>query len=155
MQWRMLAGMRRVKDQAERALQPFCARHGITPVQLRILMALREAGPLTVSALARQNCMAEANNSTLCKRLAGQGLVVRRRAAEDERQVLVSLTPEGEALLRELGTDCDAAFGAVAARFTPEEFEAMLHGLERLAAVMEQGDDGRAGDHQKKESASS
>lgn len=139
-QWKVLTGMRRVKEQTERTLQPFCARYNITPVQLRILMTLRD-GPLTVSALARRSCMADANNSALCKRLDGQGLVERRRAEEDERHVLVSLTPEGHALLDEVSGACDEAYATLASRLPPEDVEELLAGIDKLLAILSDGDD--------------
>lgn len=137
LQWKVLTGVRRVKEHSERTLHPLCENHNITPVQLRILMTLQQEGPLTVSALARSSHMADANNSALCKRLAGQGLVERRRDEEDERQVLVSLTPEGKALLTEVSAACDLAFGAISQRFSQEDIEKILAGLEMLLAAFE------------------
>lgn len=137
-QWKVLTGMRRVKEQTERTLQPCCTRHNITPVQLRILMTLRQDGPLTVSALARQSCVADANTSALCKRLGGQGFVQRTRDKADERHVLVSLTPRGTALLDEVGAACKEACEAVSRRLAPADMEELLAGIEKLLAVFDE-----------------
>lgn len=136
-QWRVMTGMRRVKEQTERTLHPFCAQHGVTPVQLRILMTLHQEGPLTVSGLAKLSCMADANNSALCKRLDGQGLVTRRRDEEDERHVLVSLTPQGEALLRDVSVACDEAFRSLSEKFSQRDIEEIMASFDKLLAALD------------------
>lgn len=150
-QWKILMGMRRVKEQTERTLHPFCERYSITPVQLRILMTLHQEGPLTVSALARSSCMADANNSALCKRLDGQGLVDRRRDEEDERQVLVSLTPQGKTVLGEVSVACEEAFRSLSEKLDPGEMEELMTGLDRLLALLNTGGaEGRPGNEKPK-----
>ncbi|MDL2220007.1 MarR family transcriptional regulator, partial [Ruminococcaceae bacterium OttesenSCG-928-O06] len=77
------------------ALHPVCTQHGITPMQLRLLLSLYYDGPQTASTLAENNCMAHGNSSALCKRLAQQGYILRQRPPQDERRVLISLSPAG------------------------------------------------------------
>lgn len=137
-QWKVMTGMRRVKEQTERTLHPFCAEYGITPVQLRILMTLHQEGPLTVSGLARRCCMADANNSALCKRLDSQGLVNRRRDEEDERQVMVSLTPQGEALLRDVSAACEEAFQSLSQKFSPNDIEEIMASFDKLLCALDE-----------------
>lgn len=138
MQWKMMVGMRRMKEQTDRALQPFCDRYGLTPVQLQILMTLAHEGPMTVSALARRVCMADGNNSSLCKRLAAAGFVNRQRDEADERQVVISLSPAGGELTRELCEAGKESMQAFTGRFSEEEFETIMHSLNRLITALEE-----------------
>lgn len=48
----------------------------------------------------------------MLKRLEAAGLVQRQRSTEDERQVVVSLSPEGRALKRKAGAVPEAIFCA-------------------------------------------
>lgn len=131
--------LRRAKEQLEQLAQPFCAESGLTPTQLRLLMALYFEGPQTATALARTACMAGANTSALCKRLAQQGLIDRRRDETDERQVVVSLTLPGEKLVAAYLEGCKGQMQAVMERSTPEDLRVIEAGLLRLSRIMDKG----------------
>lgn len=135
--WQLLNAMVRLKEVTELTIQPFCSAKGITPLQLRILVTLNFKGPQTITALAKQTCMAGANGSALCKRLAGEGLLLRERDPADERQVLVSLSTEGEMLVREFSTSCADGYKELVEMFTKEDKEIVLEGLARLLAVLD------------------
>lgn len=138
MQWKMMVGMRRMKEQTDKALQPFCDRYGLTPVQLQILMTLAREGPMTVSTLARRVCMADGNSSALCKRLAAAGFVSRQRDEADERQVVISLSSEGCRLTKELCIAGEASMQELTGRFSREEAETIMYSLDKLITVLEE-----------------
>ncbi|CAI9392310.1 MarR family winged helix-turn-helix transcriptional regulator [Microbacterium sp. T2.11-28] len=71
---------------------------GLTHPQYLVMLALWEQEPRSLAALADELAMEPATLSPLVKRLEGQGRVVRRRAAEDERVLEIGLTDEGRAL---------------------------------------------------------
>ena len=71
---------------------------GITYSQYLVLMVLWEQDQLTVSDIGERLVLDSATLTPLLKRMQAQGLVSRERAASDERQVIISLTPEGDAL---------------------------------------------------------
>lgn len=122
-QWQVMDALRRLGGHMERKLQPFCTQQGVTPLQLSILMALHFEGPQTVTALARRNCMAGGNNSALCKKLEKDGLVVRERIPEDERQVQVSLSSQGQAVVQRFSYTCASLQIQEKEFLTPEEIE--------------------------------
>lgn len=78
---------------------------GIEPQQHQLLLALkglpRGTRP-TVSALADWLCLRHHSTGELVDRLAERGAVRRKHAEDDHREVLVELTPHGEALLHRL-----------------------------------------------------
>ena len=94
---RLLPLLRQINDHTNALLRPLCDQRGLTPAQLRALLALHQA-PCAVGELGRCISMADANVSALCKRLQRQGLVTRARAPQDERVVHLALTPDGERL---------------------------------------------------------
>ncbi|MFI6822603.1 MarR family winged helix-turn-helix transcriptional regulator [Micromonospora sp. NPDC050187] len=73
---------------------------GLTYPQYLVLLVLWERGDAapTVSELGTALRLDSGTLSPLLKRLEGAGLVVRRRAARDERRVEVELTDAGRAL---------------------------------------------------------
>lgn len=88
----------RFSEQAARAV-------GVTPQQYQLLLAIkgfpgRESA--TVSELAERLQMRQHSMVGLIDRTEAQGLVHREPGTQDRRQVFVSLTTSGEALLRKL-----------------------------------------------------
>jgi DNA-binding MarR family transcriptional regulator len=78
---------------------------GLEPQQHQLLLALKglpaDAKP-TISALAERMQLQHHSTVELIDRLVGRGLIVRLRATDDKRQVLVKLTAEGETILEKL-----------------------------------------------------
>jgi DNA-binding MarR family transcriptional regulator len=81
-----------------RLFAPFLEKLGVTYPQYLVLVVLWERGAQGVGELASSLQMDFGTLSPMLKRLEAKGLVTRRRQAEDERRVLVDLTPEGISL---------------------------------------------------------
>ena len=81
-----------------RAYKQLFEELGITYPQYATLIALNEAGDQTVGELGDKLFLESSTLTPLLKRLEAAGYVTRRRDAEDERQVRVSLTSEGKAV---------------------------------------------------------
>jgi len=86
-------------EEATRAL-------GVNPQQYQLVLAVkglpREAEP-TISCLAERMQLNHNSMVELADRCEENGLLRRTRSGSDRRQVALSVTPEGEALLRRLG----------------------------------------------------
>lgn len=81
---------------------------GLEPHQHQLLLAVRSQGQPSIRFLAERLQIQHHSAVELVDRLAERGLVVRSRAPSDRRQVLVQLTPRGEAELEKL-TACHLA----------------------------------------------
>src|SRR6202049_4740325 len=81
-----------------RLFVPFLKKLGVTYPQYLVLGVLWERGAQGVGELASALQMDLGSLSPMLKRLEAKGLVTRRRQAEDERRVLVDLTPKGTSL---------------------------------------------------------
>lgn len=83
------------------------ARHGITAQQYNALRILRSVRPgaLSTSALGARLVSRAADMTRLLDRLEDQGLVVRRRSAENRRVVGVSITAGGAAVVTRLAAE--------------------------------------------------
>ncbi len=71
---------------------------GLTQQQFMVLLILWEYGEQSVGDLMRQLLVEYGTMTPLLKRMEKQGLVVRTRNPDDERTVIVSLAPKGQAL---------------------------------------------------------
>jgi DNA-binding MarR family transcriptional regulator len=93
-----------------RAYQPLLEPLGLTYPQYLVMLVLWEGEPLSVSALGARLGLDSGTLTPLLKRLEHAKLVRRRRDAEDERVVIVSLSPTGRALhQRALGVPLELA----------------------------------------------
>jgi MarR family transcriptional regulator, organic hydroperoxide resistance regulator len=81
-----------------RMFAPFLNKLGVTYPQYLVLVVLWERRGQGVGELATALQMDLGTLSPMLKRLEAKGLVTRRRQADDERRVLVDLTPQGTAL---------------------------------------------------------
>ena len=72
----------------------------VTMPQWRVLVLAAE-GPVNLSAVADDLGIHPSNATRLCDRLVSAGLVVRSRADDDRRQVLLVLTASGRRLYAE------------------------------------------------------
>lgn len=89
-----------------RAYKPLLEKLGLTYPQYVALVALNEENDQTVSQLG-QKLFLESNTLTpLLKRLEANGYVIRRRDSHDERQVRVSLTPQGRSVFEKVFCGC-------------------------------------------------
>lgn len=73
----------------------------LTYPQYTALSVLWQDGSTTVSGLAQRLGLESNTVSPLIKRLENRGWVARRRGCEDERTVVVELTPDGDRLGRQ------------------------------------------------------
>ncbi|HEX2880342.1 MAG TPA: MarR family transcriptional regulator [Polyangiaceae bacterium] len=80
---------------------------GIEPKQHQLLLSVRglpkNARP-TIGTIAERLCVQHHTAVALVDKLEARGLLIRERSSKDRREVLLSLTPEADALLRGLST---------------------------------------------------
>ena len=78
--------------------RPILEPLGLTHPQYLVMLALWERSPRALNDLAADLALDPATASPLVKRLEADGLVIRRRSAEDERRLDIDLTEAGSAL---------------------------------------------------------
>ena len=75
--------------------KPVLEKLGLTYPQYLVMLVLWESDGLTVSELGERLFLDSGTLTPLLKRMEASGLLQRERAREDERRVIVSLTPAG------------------------------------------------------------
>ncbi len=95
----------RLKLLCERVMQPVLQKYGLTQVGLFVLLYVGHMD--TCPTIGEMRCILnrdiplnQGNFSALCKRMEQEGLLNRRRKKEDERAVLLELTPRGREVVK-------------------------------------------------------
>ncbi|WP_092160911.1 MarR family transcriptional regulator [Bosea sp. CRIB-10] len=87
-----------------RAYRPFLAELGLTYPQYLVMLVLWEQDGQSVKAIGDRLGLDSGTLTPLLKRLEGNGLILRKRGREDERQVLVELSEAGHHLREKAGS---------------------------------------------------
>src|SRR4051794_38097535 len=102
---------------------------------LRVLVMLDASGPLNLSAVASGLGVNPSTASRTCDRLVVDGLVDRRDQVDDRRQVALSLTDKGAALLDDVMRERQAALTRVVESMPSGERLKLLDGLAGFVAA--------------------
>lgn len=81
--------------------KPFLDKLNLTYTQYITMLVLWEAGSTTVKELGNRLYLDSGTLTPLLKKLEEKGLVTRRRSTADERNLIVTITPQGEAMKQE------------------------------------------------------
>src|SRR6201981_1015621 len=81
-----------------RVYKPLLDRLGLTYPQYLVMLALWERDGVPVKDIGERLFLDSGTLTPLLKRLEAADLIKRRRSTEDERQVLIALTSQGQAL---------------------------------------------------------
>jgi DNA-binding MarR family transcriptional regulator len=113
---------------------------GLSLSQLALLEPLAAQPGIPVGRLAAGAAVSVPTATRMLKQLEAKGVVVRARSAEDERQVLISLTEEGAQKLAQLQAARRVQQARAFAAFTPQErvqLVALTRRLTELVAAVE------------------
>ena len=81
-----------------RVYKPLLDKLGLTYPQYLVMMVLWERDGVPVKDIGEKLFLDSGTLTPLLKRMEAAGLIKRTRSTEDERQVLIALTPQGQAL---------------------------------------------------------
>ncbi len=132
----VLVALRRVIRAADLDAKDLARQTGLTTSQLLVLELLEACGEMTVGGIAREVGLAQGTVTSLIDRLVERGLLNRRRANQDRRQVKVALSDPGRALLAAAPTPLQRRFLESFCRLQDWEQTAILSSLQRLAHLM-------------------
>ena len=110
----------------------------LTITQLRALFVLARHQPMRVSDLALALRISVASASALRKRLARLGYITRRHGIDDQRTVLLALSPKAERLIAGLARRSTKRLSSAIGRMTEPERTALavtLRAMVRLAGT--------------------
>ena len=109
---------------------------GLTMAQHTTLRLLASGAGRRMSEIADYLDLTNGATTALVEKLVERGLVERHEDPNDKRAVLITLSPAGEALVRELKARFSRQLSQRLARFSPAERYMVAGGLEALAASL-------------------
>src|SRR5262245_11609009 len=110
----------------------------LTESQFGVMETIFHLGPLCLGEISAKLLKSGGNITLVIDNLEKQGLVRRERDVQDRRMVFVSLTPEGEALIKQVLPVHIAAIVAEINTLTPEEQQILGRLCRKLGKKEEQ-----------------
>ncbi len=123
----LLAGSRALVGVVARSLADLDGT--ITLPQYRALVLLATRGDQNVGMLADALGIHPSTTTRLCNRLVGKGLVARTTSEGNRREVTVTLTADGRALVRAVSAKRRAEIRRIVARLDPDDRTALVDAL--------------------------
>lgn len=109
----------------------------IQPAQQQFLAVLRQQGPQTVGGVAQHLRISQPTATRAIQALMEQGLIDASREGRDQRQKLLSLSPDGEALMDRLERDLWPRVEAAAVSLCGGRHAALLKEIEMIEAELD------------------
>ncbi len=113
---------------------------GVRAGQVTLLVQINAHPGIGVRELAARENMSPAAMSGHVDRLEKAGLVIRMQDASDRRRQVLTLTPEGDSVLRTVKRRRTAWLAARLKELTPEQLAAVEEAIEPLAQLLEQAE---------------
>jgi homoprotocatechuate degradation regulator HpaR len=93
--------------------RPILNAHGITEQQWRIVRLMLDTGPLEPHEIGELCRLSSPSLAGVLSRMENMGFVQRKRLANDQRRVLVSLTARSRALASRMAPQIEAAYARI------------------------------------------
>ena len=111
---------------------------GVSPEQVSLLVTIKYAPGIGVGELAARERVSPPAMSNHVDRLERDGLVERTPSAEDRRRVGLTLTDEGQRVLRRVRSRRTAWLASRLRGLTPDELAAVEAAVEPLSRLVEE-----------------
>ncbi|MEH6575467.1 MAG: homoprotocatechuate degradation operon regulator HpaR [Amphritea sp.] len=122
----------KARESAMAFFRPILQEHSLTEQQWRVLRALFEHEELESKQLAETCCILSPSLTGIIKRLEQQGLIQRRKSEEDQRRILISMTPKARDLFERLSPEVEQHYQRMASQFSAEKVEQLKSLLQEL-----------------------
>lgn len=128
--------LRDISDNTNQLLAPLYEKHGLTVMQVQLLLVIDQNKEETVGNLSRVMAMKSGNTSVMCKNLEKQNLINRFRDKNDERVVKVSLTESGKEIIIELNQLLNSRHSQYLEDIRSEDLIDIVNGLNKLNSLL-------------------
>mgnify|MGYP006267563125 CR=1 FL=1 len=135
-----LIALRRILRATEISARSLAKASGLSTSQHLVLQLLFKKGPLTAGAIAREISLSQATVTALVDKLEGKGFLKRSRDTADRRRSIVTLTPEGAAILDQSPAILQERFETRFHMLQDWEQAFIIAALERVAAILDADD---------------
>jgi DNA-binding MarR family transcriptional regulator len=110
---------------------------GVSGRKISTLRYLIEAGPLTIGQLSDYLCISDSSTSAMIAWLESNGYVTRTRSKEDNRVVLVDVTPAGQEIVQRTPLGGVPLLREALKTLPPERLEVVHEAMETMVDLLE------------------
>ncbi|MDZ5602863.1 homoprotocatechuate degradation operon regulator HpaR [Pseudomonas sp. RP23018S] len=115
--------------------RPALNAHDLTEQQWRVIRILRQQGELESHRLAELACILKPSMSGVLKRLERDGIVARRKSAEDQRRVFINLTVKGQQVFLAMSEEMGRNYASIQQQFGEEKLQHLMQLLDEMKKV--------------------
>lgn len=134
---RILQSVRRIAQCVEHHSKRLSTTHKITSPQLVALMAIAQLGPSTLKSIGRAIYLSPSTVVGIVDRLEEKQLVRRERDTRDRRNVYVTVTAEGMALIEGAPSALPQGFTSALSALPENDQHTLVIALEQFATLLE------------------
>jgi len=127
----------RAREAVMHRFRPHLREHDITEQQWRILRVLAEEKNIDMVALSARCCIQAPSLSRTIPLLVDRGLVLRANHGNDQRRVLVDLTPKGRALFRMMSAESVQIYAQLESEIGKVRLEKLYQSLDELIGIVQ------------------
>lgn len=127
----------RAREAVMRQFRPSLQAHDLTEQQWRTLRALDGASEIDATRLAAMTFLLAPSLTRILRDLEARELLSRRPDPRDARAALISLTPRGAGLLKEVGARSERIYAAIEARLGKARLEVLMAALAQVESDLE------------------
>lgn len=125
----------RGREELLRHFRPIITHFGLTEQQWRILRAVSENDQLEPREICEICQILSPSLTGVLTRMEGMGLVTRTRMEEDQRRLLIRLTPRAEQLVAEMVPLIVEQYRIIEAAYGPELIQELYEIMDRVIAA--------------------
>ena len=118
-------------------IRPMLRDAGVTEQQWRVLRVLDYGGPIDPTGLAEAALLFPPSVARILKELVDRGWIVREAHARDKRRAIVTLGPQGEALIRQTERGTLKCYASYRRRFGKARIDALIAELREFIVAIE------------------
>ncbi len=122
----------RARESVMSHFRPMLAAHNVTEQQWRVLRVVDEGGPLDATEVANRASVLAPSLTRIIKTLEDRGFVLRRRADEDGRRAVLSVTASGKAFIEDISPEQRRIYQSLEEKYGVERIEQLLDLLEEF-----------------------
>ncbi|AOJ04291.1 MULTISPECIES: homoprotocatechuate degradation operon regulator HpaR [Burkholderia] len=117
--------------------RPILKEFALTEQQWRIIRVLdgEPSHELEAGQIARRCCILSPSLTGVLERMERDGLIRRTRAQEDQRRLIVSLTPQSRQLVTQISPRIDEQYRLIEQRFGADALSEVYEALDKLIEV--------------------
>ena len=131
-----LRALRRILRAADLGSRKLASATGLAPSHLLVLREIEQRGETTPSVLATALQFGQATITNIVDRLEAGSLVTRQRSGQDKRQIILTVTDAGRAMIERAPDLLQTRFSERFADLPAWERAMILAALERLGALL-------------------